>query len=114
MATGPKPLPSTGADLFARWKERVPAENPEDAGIAVQKQWQPAESGGGTWTLRWRPTKGNVPTGDLKASRLAERAVAEGREAPDFRLESSAGGEVSLSELRARGPVVLTFFRGHW
>jgi len=24
------------------------------------------------------------------------------------------GGRVALAELRAKGPVVLTFFRGHW
>ena len=34
-----------------------------------------------------------------------------GDEAPDFTLTSSSGSEVSLSELRENGPVVLVFVR---
>ena len=53
-------------------------------------------------------------TRDLVATGIAEQSVAEGQEAPDFQLTGTAGDVVGLSELRARGPVVLTFFRGHW
>ena len=53
-------------------------------------------------------------TRDLQAAGIAQRAVAEGGQAPDFRLEDTTGAQVSLSEARARGPVVLTFFRGQW
>jgi hypothetical protein len=53
-------------------------------------------------------------TEDLRASGIAERALAEGQMAPDFRLEGTTGTTVSLAEARIRGPVVLTFFRGHW
>ena len=53
-------------------------------------------------------------TDALTASGQAERARGEGDVAPDFDLESSSGGRVDLAALRAKGPVVLTFFRGHW
>jgi peroxiredoxin len=37
-----------------------------------------------------------------------------GSRAPDFTLPNALGAPVSLAELRARGPVVLSFFRGKW
>jgi peroxiredoxin len=42
------------------------------------------------------------------------RPIGEGDMAPDFTLPDQAGKAVSLEALRARGPVVLTFFRGGW
>ena len=50
----------------------------------------------------------------LVDSGQADHAVGEGDIAPDFSLSTTNGEPVSLSTLRARGPVVLTFFRGHW
>lgn len=52
-------------------------------------------------------------TDDLRASGIAERAVGEGQRAPSFALADSHGNEVRLEDL-LRGPLVLTFFRGHW
>ena len=43
----------------------------------------------------------------------AERAVGVGAAAPEFAL-AGPEGEVSLSGLRAAGPVMLTWFRGSW
>ena len=40
--------------------------------------------------------------------------VAVGALAPAFRLESLAGGPVTLSDFRGRKNVVLVFYRGHW
>lgn len=53
-------------------------------------------------------------TRELEEAGRAESAVGEGDVAPDFRLPSTAGGEVQLSELLARGPVVVSFYRGRW
>lgn len=50
----------------------------------------------------------------LRASGIAERATGEGDAAPSFALAGSKGETVSSSALLARGPAVLTFFRGHW
>jgi peroxiredoxin len=41
-------------------------------------------------------------------------APTVGARAPDFRLPDARGGEVELAELRARGPVVVVFYRGQW
>jgi peroxiredoxin len=41
-------------------------------------------------------------------------ALGVGDRAPDFELRNALGDEVRLSELLARGPVVLTFYRGAW
>ena len=38
----------------------------------------------------------------------------DGEDAPDFALESTAGGEVSLSETLDSGPTVVLVNRGHW
>jgi hypothetical protein len=53
-------------------------------------------------------------TEDLRASGAAGRAVGMGQVFPAFALESSAGEEVRSEDLLARGPLVLTFFRGQW
>lgn len=53
-------------------------------------------------------------TEELVQEGLAERAVGVGDRAPEFRLPSTEGGELSLSELRGRGPVILSFYRGRW
>lgn len=46
---------------------------------------------------------------------VAGRALKAGDRAPDFSLRSSPGGEeYRLSALLARGPVVLSFYRGQW
>jgi hypothetical protein len=51
---------------------------------------------------------------DLRASGIMDRVAGVGAPAPDFTLPNVAGQPVSLSALRARGPVVLSFYRGRW
>ena len=51
---------------------------------------------------------------DLRASGILDRVVKVGERAPDFTLPTADGVMVSLSALLARGPVVLSFFRGRW
>jgi peroxiredoxin len=50
----------------------------------------------------------------LKASGAGERAPEPGEPMPEFMLPDQNGRLVSLSELTARGPVVVAFHRGHW
>jgi peroxiredoxin len=50
----------------------------------------------------------------LEKSGQAATALQTGAQAPDFQLEGYDGQVVRLSSLTARGPVVLTFFRGQW
>jgi len=51
---------------------------------------------------------------ELIENGIASRAVGEGNTAPDFNLPNVHGKPVALSALLARGPVVLTFYRGGW
>lgn len=51
---------------------------------------------------------------ELAADGLASRAVQAGETAPGFTLPNARGEAVSLSGLLAKGPVVLTFYRGGW
>ncbi len=41
-------------------------------------------------------------------------ALGEGAQMPRFTLPKENGEPVALADLLARGPVVATFFRGHW
>ena len=50
----------------------------------------------------------------LLAEGLRERALHEGQIASNFSLPNAIGKIVTLSELVAQGPVVLTFYRGEW
>src|ERR1700748_3810609 len=45
---------------------------------------------------------------------FAARAPHVGDQAPDFALPDQRGGEVLLSALLRKGPVVLIFYRGEW
>jgi peroxiredoxin len=51
---------------------------------------------------------------ELIEAGLADRALKAGDHAPDFTLTDSDGNTVSSGELLAKGPVVLTFYRGNW
>lgn len=53
-------------------------------------------------------------TEQLQASGLAEQALGVGDSLPTFALVNQNGREVRSDDLVARGPLVLTFFRGMW
>ena len=53
-------------------------------------------------------------TADLIASGQAERTLKVGARAPIFGLPNAQGELVRSADLLARGPLVLTFYRGIW
>ena len=53
-------------------------------------------------------------TAALKASGIEGRALKIGNRAPDFVLFNQDQVEVSSRELLRKGPMVVSFFRGHW
>lgn len=53
-------------------------------------------------------------TAELIATGQAGRAIRAGDQAPDFVLKDQEGRKVSSAQLRAKGPLVLTFYRGVW
>ena len=53
-------------------------------------------------------------TNELIASGAADRALKAGDPAPAFTLLDAEGKRVSTDALLARGPVVVTFYRGVW
>ena len=53
-------------------------------------------------------------TADLIASGQAERTLKVGAQAPTFALPNAHGEIVRSADLLARGPLVLTFYRGIW
>jgi peroxiredoxin len=53
-------------------------------------------------------------TADLIASGQAQRAKRAGDAAPEFTLKDPDGKEVSSRDLLAKGPLVVSFYRGVW
>ena len=53
-------------------------------------------------------------TAELKASGIESRALKIGDRAPDFTLLNQDHVEVSSKDLLRQGPMVVSFFRGHW
>ena len=51
---------------------------------------------------------------ELARSGILDRVLKTGQKAPDFTLHTAGGEAVTLSTLLKTGPVVLTFYRGHW
>ncbi len=53
-------------------------------------------------------------TAELKASDIEEHALKVGDRAPSFTLFNQDHVQVASTDLLREGPVVLSFFRGHW
>lgn len=53
-------------------------------------------------------------TSELRASGIMERVLKVGSLAPQFNLPNHHGVMVRSADLLKRGPLVLTFYRGHW
>lgn len=53
-------------------------------------------------------------TADLRASDILKNVVAVGQTAPSFSAPNYDGTMISSQELRAKGPLVVSFFRGAW
>ena len=53
-------------------------------------------------------------TAELKASGAEDRALKAGDRAPSFALFNQDHIEVASNDLLRQGPLVVSFFRGHW
>jgi hypothetical protein len=53
-------------------------------------------------------------TDELRASGILARIVAPGQPMPAFAGVTHRGGAIASGDLLGRGPIVLSFFRGHW
>jgi len=51
---------------------------------------------------------------DVADSGILDKAINLGDKAPDFTLPDALGNSVSLYEQLAKGPVILTWYRGSW
>lgn len=61
--------------------------------------------------------KAAIMRGHIAAQRtsgIIKKVVSVGQKAPAFSGISHDGRAISSTELLQRGPVVLSFFRGHW
>jgi hypothetical protein len=53
-------------------------------------------------------------TEELRASGIMDRVIKVGDPLPPFALPNAYGQELCSADLLARGPLVLSFFRGSW
>jgi len=53
-------------------------------------------------------------TAELKASGIEDRSLKAGDPAPGFTLFNQDHVQVASSDLLRQGPLVISFFRGHW
>ncbi len=53
-------------------------------------------------------------TAELKAAGIEDGALKVGDRVPSFTLFNQDHVEVASTELLGRGPLVVSFFRGHW
>lgn len=53
-------------------------------------------------------------TEELRRSGIVNRVIKLGQPLPPFALPNAYGKEVRSADLVAKGPLVLTFFRGAW
>jgi hypothetical protein len=53
-------------------------------------------------------------TKELRASGIMDRVIKVGDKLPPLALPNAYGQEVRSADLLAKGPLILTFFRGSW
>ena len=53
-------------------------------------------------------------TAELKATGIEQRALKLGDRAPSFTLFNQDHVQIDSSDLLDKGPLVVSFFRGHW
>jgi hypothetical protein len=53
-------------------------------------------------------------TAELKATGIEEQALKVGDRAPSFTLFNQDHVQVASADLLRQGPLVVSFFRGHW
>lgn len=53
-------------------------------------------------------------TEDLVQSGLAEKAIKIGEPLPEFTLPDERGNLINSTELLAKGPLAISFYRGVW
>jgi hypothetical protein len=53
-------------------------------------------------------------TADLRASGILDRIAAVGQAMPAFAGAAHDGRTIRSDDLLSRGPIILSFFRGHW
>ena len=53
-------------------------------------------------------------TAELKATAIEERALKVGGQSPSFTLFNQDHVQVTSTALLGKGPLVVSFFRGHW
>jgi hypothetical protein len=53
-------------------------------------------------------------TAEIKATGIEEQALKVGDRAPSFTLFNQDHVQVASANLLRQGPVVISFFRGHW
>ncbi len=51
---------------------------------------------------------------ELRASGILSRVPKIGDQAPDFTLPNASGQLIGLKSLLAKGPLVVSFYRGRW
>ncbi len=51
---------------------------------------------------------------EVRASGILSRVPAVGNQAPDFTLPNATGQPIGLKSLLAKGPAVVSFYRGRW
>jgi hypothetical protein len=53
-------------------------------------------------------------TRELELSGILEKVLKKGDQAPTFALSDQNGQEVASGQLLARGPLIVSFYRGGW
>src|SRR5947209_16503575 len=51
---------------------------------------------------------------ELTDSGIGQKILPVGARAPEFTLPDQNGNQISAADLRAHGPIIISFFRGRW
>ncbi len=110
-------LPTLGVSLFAlttaaALRGQEPAKDPGDDPVRKELEAFREKSSKTAPPDRIRIYEQGID--EVRKSGVTDKALKVGDKAPDFELPGASGKKVKLSERLARGPVVVTWYRGGW
>src|SRR4051812_15985846 len=97
-----------------KWRGLSTEQDGVRPGVSLEQRLMEIKAGIAQYVRPENQAINERATEELKASGLADRILPMGAKAPDFTLPDQNGRPVALSELLARGQVVIDFYRGRW
>src|SRR3954464_14832769 len=97
-----------------KWRGLSTEQDGVRPGVSLQQRLMEIKAGVAQYVRPENQAINERAISELETSGIVDRILPVGAKAPEFALPDQNGGQVGLSELLARGRLVIDFYRGRW